>query len=232
MKVQIYSIQTPEEALLCLNAGADRIGVAAGAEKYAIPANVALETAQKIFTAVRGKMEVSLLSVADDPEEIYPLLPLLQPGVIHICGSRFYATEAFAEKARSLVPGIRVLQAVPVAGKEAVPLALALSSFCDELILDSVAPSIAGIGAAGVTHDWNVSKAIVDALRGSSCKVILAGGLGPDNVREAIRFVRPQGVDSFTRTSVFLPNGKSRKDRELTERFVEEAKAAGKELGL
>jgi phosphoribosylanthranilate isomerase len=48
-----------------------------------------------------------------------------------------------------------------------------------------------------VTHDWSISRMIVESVR---TPVILAGGLGPDNVKEAIWSVRPAGVDSKTRT--------------------------------
>ena len=55
------------------------------------------------------------------------------------------------------------------------------------------------IGALGVTHDWNISRQIVEAAR---TPVILAGGLGPDNVVDAILAVKPAGVDSKTRTDL------------------------------
>ena len=57
----------------------------------------------------------------------------------------------------------------------------------------SYRPSDKQIGALGVTHDWSISRRIMDL---ASVPVILAGGLGPDNVAEAIRTVRPADVDS------------------------------------
>jgi phosphoribosylanthranilate isomerase len=60
--------------------------------------------------------------------------------------------------------------------------------------------------------------------------VILAGGLGPDNVIEAIRRTRPAGVDSETRTS--RDDDRRRKDPERVRLFIQRARAAGEGTGL
>ena len=65
---------------------------------------------------------------------------------------------------------------------------------------------------------------------GPSVPVVLAGGLSPDNVAEAIRHVRPAGVDSFTWTNTTADS--RRKDPERVRGFVEEARRAAAELGL
>ena len=54
----------------------------------------------------------------------------------------------------------------------------------DWLLLDTQEPDAPVIGATGKTHDWALSRAIVEAVE---IPVVLAGGLGPDNVVEAIR---------------------------------------------
>src|SRR5947207_501829 len=71
-----------------------------------------------------------------------------------------------------------------------------------EVSTPSEADAISGlgidhVGVLGVTHDWNISRHIVETVR---TPVILAGGLGPDNVVDAILAVKPAGVDSKTRT--------------------------------
>jgi phosphoribosylanthranilate isomerase len=77
----------------------------------------------------------------------------------------------------------------------------------------------APIGALGVTHDWSISRRIAQLVR---TPVILAGGLAPDNVAEAIDVVRPAGVDSKTKTD---QDGSHRKDLDRVRRFNETAKA-------
>ena len=49
-----------------------------------------------------------------------------------------------------------------------------------------------------MTNDWNIDREIVEKV---SIPVILAGGLGPENVEDAIKAVHPDGVDSLTKTS-------------------------------
>ncbi len=80
-----------------------------------------------------------------------------------------------------------------------------------------------GIGAAGAVHDWRISREIVAE---SEVPVILAGGLGPDNVAEAIRVVGPVGVDSLTRTNRAVAGGGFRKDMDAVARFVAVVRSA------
>ncbi|HWR65264.1 MAG TPA: phosphoribosylanthranilate isomerase [Bellilinea sp.] len=231
MITQIYSIQTVQEALDCVHAGADYIGVAAATDRH-LPAEVSLEQGLEIFVAIGDRAKKVALTVADSPEPIYQVIQQLKPDVIHVCGNQYYATADFAETARRLLPGLEVLQAIPVTGPDAIPAAEHYAAFCDSIILDSVDPKIAGIGAAGIVHDWDISAEICRRLETMGCKVILAGGLGPDNVAAAIRQVRPWGVDSFSKTSVRFTDGSSRKDPEMVRLFIERALAAAKELGI
>ena len=90
-------------------------------------------------------------------------------------------------------------------------------NLADAFMTDTYDPETERSGATGKTHDWVISKKIVDL---SSRPVILAGGLNPENVREAILKVKPEGVDSHS--GVEAING--RKDLELVKKFVNEAK--------
>ena len=98
--------------------------------------------------------------------------------------------------------------------------AKAYDGVADWLLLDSHKRGDSQIGALGITHDWAISRRIVES---TAAPVILAGGLGPDNVAAAIEAVRPAGVDSKTKTDRI---GDSSKDLEKVEQFVAIAKAA------
>ncbi|GAP12410.1 phosphoribosylanthranilate isomerase [Longilinea arvoryzae] len=228
MITQIYSIQTAEEAIACVEAGVDRIGVAIDTG-IRLPAQVNEEKCREIFTAVGDKVVKVLIAVTKTGEDVYGPLSRLRPDVIHICGNEFFATPEFVARAKKICPGVEVLQAIPMTGPKAIDEAVHFAEFCDMIILDSVDPKIAGIGAAGVTHDWALDAAIVRKVK---CRVILAGGLGPDNVAEAIRIVRPWGVDSFTKTSDRMPDGSTKKNPEKVHLFIKNAKEAAAELGL
>lgn len=220
--IQIYSIQTVEEALQCVQAGAEAIGVAVatGAD---LPAEVSEATCAEIFAALEGRAQRVLLVVTPTEEETVEYVRRLQPDILQICGNRLPATPELAAQCRAVRPGLRVLQAVGVDGPGAIDRAKYFAGFCDMLILDSIAPGIAGIGAAGRTHDWSIDAEIV---RSVPCPVVLAGGLDAENVKAAIKAVRPWGVDSFTRTSDRLPDGGSRKNIEKVRAFVQAAREA------
>lgn len=220
--IQIYSIQTVEEALQCVQAGAEAIGVAV-ATGANLPAEVPEATCAEIFAALEGRAQRVLLVVTQTEEETVEYVRRLQPDILQLCGNLLPATPEFAAQCRAVRPGLRVLQAVGVDGPEAIDRAKYFAGFCDMLILDSIAPGIAGIGAAGRTHDWSIDAEIV---RSVPCHVVLAGGLDAENVRAAIEAVHPWGVDSFSRTSDRLPDGGSRKNIEKVRAFVQAAREA------
>jgi phosphoribosylanthranilate isomerase len=91
--------------------------------------------------------------------------------------------------------------------------------YVDAYITDTFDPTTGAAGATGKTHDWRVSKRFVQY---ASRPVILAGGLYPGNVREAILEVQPAGVDAHTG----LEDGTGRKSEEKVRTFVREAREA------
>ena len=222
MITQIYSIQTVEEALDCVEAGADYIGLSIDTGVN-LPNQVTLEKAKEIYDAIGNKAKKVLICVTTSDEPLYEPVKYLHPDVIHLCGYDYYATPEFVEKIKAVLPGIEVLQAIGIEDESSIEQAIYYSSFVDTLILDSVDRNINGIGAAGFTNDWDIDAEIVEKAK---CKVILAGGLSPDNVYDAILKVKPWGVDSFTKTSDKLPDGTSRKNKEKVKAFIVNAHKA------
>lgn len=101
-----------------------------------------------------------------------------------------------AEAARltALIPTTRRVQVIHVEGLEALDLIPAYAPHVHAFLLDSGRPSLAvpEFGGTGRVHDWSVSAPFV---RASPLPVFLAGGLTPANVADAIRTVRPYGLD-------------------------------------
>lgn len=98
--------------------------------------------------------------------------------------------------------------------------------FVDAFITDTFDPRTGASGATGRTHDWAVSRALAEAAEALDRPLMLAGGLNPDNVAEAIRVVRPWGVDAHTG----LEDASGSKNPDKVRRFVENARAAFKAL--
>lgn len=91
-----------------------------------------------------------------------------------------------------------------------------IAPFVDAFITDTHNPKTGADGATGMTHDWSISAELVQE---SPCPVILAGGLTPENVADAITTVRPAGVDAHTG----VEDSSGRKNKTLVCKFVQEA---------
>jgi phosphoribosylanthranilate isomerase len=98
------------------------------------------------------------------------------------------------EKIHTALPWIKIVQVIHVNDLASFDEALAVSQFVDALLLDSGNQNLAvkELGGTGRVHDWSISKMICEKV---NIPVFLAGGLNPDNIAEAIRTVRPYGVD-------------------------------------
>lgn len=123
------------------------------------------------------------------------------------------ADAVHARAVRKALPA-KLLLGVGVAGPDALGLAEELAPHADAILLDSARRGVTG--GTGQTHDWRVSARIARSL---GKPVILAGGLTPANVAEAIRTVKPYAVD--VAGGVEGPRGKS---RAKVRAFLEEAR--------
>jgi phosphoribosylanthranilate isomerase len=221
MKVQIYTLQTPAEAQALVDLGVDHLGVTPA--HRGLPGEVDFDTARAICAAIGQRATMVALSVESDPDAILAMVHAVRPDILHLCGLAGAVPPETVRALRAQLPNVAIMQAISITGPEAIETALTYQPVADYLILDTQASDIAGIGASGQTHDWNISRQIVERV---SIPVILAGGLSPENVADAIRAVRPWGVDSLTRTNQPLPGGGFRKDIERVRQFVAAAQGA------
>jgi phosphoribosylanthranilate isomerase len=118
---------------------------------------------------------------------------------------------------KAALPSVKIVQVIHVIDDSSVDLAVGLSDQVDALLLDSGNPNlkIKELGGTGRVHNWKLSRMIRE---NSKCPVFLAGGLKPENVREAIDEVQPFAVDvcSGVRTDGKL-------DRQKLSDFVQKA---------
>ena len=221
MITQLYTMQTVIEALTCADLGIDHLGLTPG--QGGLPGEIPVRLVREIIAAVGTRARCVVLTVSTDPAEIAALVDATNAPMLQLCPLAGATSPAQVAALRVVLPGVPLIQAVSVTGPESVAVAREYAKVADYLILDTQAPDIAGVGASGMTHDWAVSREIVRSVR---VPVILAGGLSPENVADAVRAVRPWGVDSLTHTNQPLPGGGFRKDLEKVRAFVEAAGAA------
>jgi phosphoribosylanthranilate isomerase len=216
MIVQIYETQHVSEARELEAVGVDHIGVLVGQGRYA--RELRPPQARRIFQAITRARRVAL-SLADDVEEVSEVVAQTVPDILHL-GT---VPEALGPEAvvtlKTRFPDLQLMRTIPVIDEQSLILAQQYDGLVDYLLLDTYQPGETQVGATGVSHDWDLSRRIVASVH---TPVMLAGGLGPQNVADAIRTVRPAGVDSKTHTD---QDGGPYKNIEKVKAFVRIAKS-------
>jgi phosphoribosylanthranilate isomerase len=215
--VQVYGITTTEDAAEVDRLRPDSVGVVLD-EGVPTWDSVDADTARAIVTAL-PHVRVVALSLSTEPDRILATFKTIGPDIVHLARANAI-DDATLQRIRAKIEPAQLMLTVPVDGPDAIDVARRLSEVGDCLLLDTKHPDTGVVGASGHTHDWSVSADIVNTL---DIPVVLAGGLGPENVRDAISAVRPFGVDSETRTS--LESDRRRKDIAKVESFISLARS-------
>jgi len=186
---KICCIATLAEARLAIDAGAHAIGLVSRMPSG--PGPIAEEAIAEIAEAVPPPIATFLLTAETDAVAIIEQHRRCRTNTIQLVDRVGAPTRL---EIRRALPGVKVVQVIHVAGTESVDEALAGAEHADALLLDSGNPDlpVKTLGGTGRVHDWAVSRAIVER---SPVPVFLAGGLRPENVGEAVRTVRPWGLD-------------------------------------
>jgi phosphoribosylanthranilate isomerase len=247
--VQVYEIQTEAEAAIVLSQGVDHIGSVILSETHWADSKIrsAID-----LTHQAGKKS-SLIPLFNNVTMIYRCIDYYRPDIIHLCDSiamESLQTDAIDKlidtqvKIRNFFPEIKIMRSIPIfePGKGRADNVLVLTKriepYSDYFLADTIIntsgnkigkkdqPVPGFVGITGRTSDWKIASELIAQ---STIPVILAGGLGPTNVFDAIKKVRPFGVDSCTRTNALAADGKPirfKKDPEKVRQFVSAARKA------
>jgi len=188
-RLKVCCIATVEEAFLAINHGANAIGLVS--EMPSGPGVIADDRIEEIAARIPPGISTFLLTSSQEVEAIVDQQRRFGVNTIQLCDG--LPTEEVLEL-RRLMPGISIFQVIHVVGDEAIDQARMAARAAHALLLDSGDPSkvVKELGGTGRIHDWVISRKIRDEVE---VPVWLAGGLTPDNVGEAVRQVRPFGVD-------------------------------------
>jgi phosphoribosylanthranilate isomerase len=191
MRVKICGVCRVEDALAAAAAGADAVGCLVGLDR-ASPEQVSATEARTVFSVLPPFVARVLVTHRTTLAEVSGLAREAAATTIQLHGDfPLVAIPAL----REALPFAAIVKCVHVTGEDAIAAAQAVARVADAVLLDT---KVRGrIGGTGKVHDWSISARIVESL---DKPVILAGGLSPENVAEAIARVRPFGVDVNTGT--------------------------------
>ncbi len=240
MIVQIYEVQKPEEAEKCAELGVDHVGsVIISGEEWR---NAELKDVVKVCKD--SGVKSSLIPLYNEEDLIYKTLDYYEPDLIHFCDSLtdirgnkidLEPIKEFQFRLKEKFPEISITRSIPVPAKgiksdlPSVEIAEELEGVSDYFLIDTwlgKEPVEGFVGITGITADWDIARSVV---RNAKIPVILAGGLSPENVYDAILKVKPAGVDSCTRTNAVDKSGnpvRFKKDFEKVAEFVKQARKA------
>jgi phosphoribosylanthranilate isomerase len=219
--VQIYEVTSPQEASALVVLGVDHIGVLVGKARF--PREQSYEATRQIFAALASPVKKLALSLANNLSELAEVVEETQPDILHL-GTRPEAlTPSQVLELKSSFPKLRIMRTIPVRDEGDIVVANSYQGIADFLLLDTWKLGEPEIGACGLVHDWSISRRITAEV---NVPVILAGGIGPDNVARALNVVRPAGVDSKTKTD--SPDG-SAKDLQKVHALIEAVRHQDKE---
>jgi phosphoribosylanthranilate isomerase len=177
------------------------------------------EAAASIIKSLTPPVSGVLITYLDQASEIATFCHALGVRIVQLHGD---IDRDELQRLKILEPTLTVIKSLVVGMRDHKELEATLSEsspFVDAFITDTFDPKTGASGATGKTHDWRVSRRLMEF---ADRPIILAGGLTPENVRRAILEVRPAGVDSHTG----VEDSSGRKSREKVKKFLAEAHEA------
>lgn len=212
VEVKICGLSTPETVDAALDAGADLVGFVFFPKS---PRNVTLEQAATLAARARGKARIVTLVVDADDALLEAIAAEVRPDLIQAHGAE--TPERIAQIAR--LTAKPVIKAIRVKDDADIAAAADYSTVASLILYDAKAPETLGNalpGGNGHAFDWGLLEG------GKRPAFMLAGGLTPENVAEAIRVTGAPVVD----VSSGVESAPGIKDIGLIRKFIEAAKSA------
>ena len=213
--IQVAGIRDWEEARMLMDCGVQYLGFPLRLPVH--QEDLSEAQAARIIRSIRPPARGVAITYLDDADDVARFTDDLGASIVQLHGD---VSAGELKRLGHLRPALRIIKSLVVGQHDyeyLVEQVHRAGGLVDAFITDTFDPETGASGATGRTHDWRVSRRLVDL---SPKPVILAGGLDPDNVREAILSVAPAGVDAHTG----LEDASGRKDRAKVLRFIAEAR--------
>jgi len=211
MRVKICGHRTVDDIRVAVNAGADAIGLIVGA-RHVSEDDVPVAEAAQLLVHVPVFVATVLVTHLQTCQEILSIHHRVPAQAIQLHDK---VAPKEIDSLRGALPSVRLIGAVHVTSSQAVDEARREAGQLDALVLDSRTEE--RIGGTGRVHDWSISAEIVRVV---TKPIVLAGGLTPENVAEAIATVRPYAVD----VNSGVDDARGNKDAEKVTQFVKAAR--------
>lgn len=210
VRVKICGITREEDLATAVAAGADAVGFLIGVPSS--PRNLTMKRCKRLLKQVPVFVASVVVTIPESAESLVKIYEKLKPTAIQIHGEKPWNPSPIHQKIR----GARLIKTVYVKAGMVTDEIRENSKSFDAILLDSFAHG--QYGGTGRVHDWNLSRQIKQSIEPTP--LILAGGLKPENVKDAVLAVQPYAVDVATgvesRTAV--------KDPKKVQEFIENAK--------
>jgi phosphoribosylanthranilate isomerase len=200
VRIKICGITNKEDALAAAHLGADALGFVFAPS----PRKISAESAREIIKALPPFVKTVGVFVDEDPERVSSIAAMCGLDILQLHGSESVDYCSSFDR--------RVIKAVRLQSRDELKNLSKYVSVVDALLLDTYLPN--KLGGTGVTFDW---KLAVEARKYG--RIVLAGGLKPQNVAAAISMVKPYAVDA----SSGLERSPGVKDHEKMAQFIREA---------
>jgi phosphoribosylanthranilate isomerase len=200
--VKICGITNAGDARVAADAGADAVGLVFAES----PRRVSVEEARGVCIALPDNVLRVGVFVDAEPGEVLRISRELGLDLVQLHGDETPETVTAVRES-----GVKVMKALRI--RDATSLKALDQYEADLFLLDAYSAKVRG--GTGERFDWGVAK----SLRGRD-NIVVSGGLGPENVREAVVLFEPYGVDA----SSSLEDEPGRKNGERVRRFVLAAK--------
>ncbi len=213
--IQVAGAHDGDEAALICRAGANMIGFPQRLDFHR--PDCSESAVAEIVSGLPAQVVPVVICYCSTARETDELMRITNTNAVQLHGD--IALDEIA-RLRELRPDAYLIKSLVIgmhrSDAELEQMISAAGDYVDCFITDTFDPATGASGATGKTHDWSISASLVGH---SPRPVILAGGLNADNVAQAIRAVRPAGVDVHTG----VEGADGRKDPEMLRRFVENA---------
>lgn len=189
IKVKICCISSLQEAELAIEYGASAIGLVS--EMPSGPGIISESLITEIADLSPKNIDTFLLTSKQNSKEIIDQLKRCKTNTVQIVDNLVSGSYSDIRKE---IPNIKIVQVVHVQNEKSIEDAIKVENSVDAILLDSGNQNleIKELGGTGKTHNWKISKSIVEQVK---IPIYLAGGLNTQNVIEAIKIVKPYGVD-------------------------------------